>query len=119
MSVTKLDLVAELFNHLRAEKAKHQREPSVVWVTDLVSCSLRVHYSSVYPELEKAVEAAVKGGLGYGYFAGSQLSELNQLAWKHVERWNSLRRWYYRLRRDLPARISHACEKLKKLVEVA
>ena len=55
-------------------------------------------------ELEKAVDQAVKGGLGYGYFAGSQLSELNQLAWKLTERWNTLRRWYYRLRRDLPAR---------------
>jgi len=52
MSVTKLDLVAELFNYFRAEKAKHQREPGVVWVTDLVSCSLKSRYSEEYPELE-------------------------------------------------------------------
>jgi hypothetical protein len=55
-------------------------------------------------KLEEAVEAAVKGGLGYGYFAGSQSYELNNIAWKLTERWNTLRRWYYRLRRDLPAR---------------
>lgn len=47
-----LDLVAELFNYFRAERAKHQREPGVVWVTDLVSCSLKSRYSEVYPELE-------------------------------------------------------------------
>ena len=52
MSVTKLDLVAELFNYFRAEKAKHQRELGVVWVTDLVSCSLKSRYSEEYPELE-------------------------------------------------------------------
>jgi len=52
MSVTKLDLVAELYNHLRAERAKHQRGPGVVWVTDLVLCSLKSRYSEVYPELE-------------------------------------------------------------------
>jgi hypothetical protein len=55
-------------------------------------------------ELERAVEQAVKSGHGYGYFSGSQLGELNQLAWRLTERWQSLRRWYYRLKRDLPAR---------------
>jgi CRISPR-associated exonuclease Cas4 len=50
--VAGLDLVAELFNYFRAERAKHQREPGVVWVTDLVSCSLKSRYSEVYPELE-------------------------------------------------------------------
>ena len=53
-------------------------------------------------QLEKAVDQAVKSGHGYGYFAGSQLSELNNMAWKLVEKWHSMRKWYYRLRGDLP-----------------
>jgi len=51
-------------------------------------------------QLERAVETATKSG--YGYLAGSQLAELNNMAWKLVEKWQSLRRWYYRLRGDLP-----------------
>ena len=52
MGSISLDLVAELYNHLKAEKARHRREPSVVWVTDLVACGLKVKFSEEYPELE-------------------------------------------------------------------
>ena len=67
-------------------------------------------------ELEGAVERALRGG--YGYFSGSPLHELNSLAWKYVERWNALKRWYYRLRRDLPPgrayKLSSRMAQLKK-----
>jgi hypothetical protein len=58
-------------------------------------------------ELERAVEQVVKGGMGYGISTWSQLGELNNMAWRLVERWQSLRRWYYRLRRDLPPRTAY------------
>jgi len=58
-------------------------------------------------QLEEAVDRALKSGYGYVRGGYAQLSDLNQLAWRHVERWNSLKRWYYRLRRDLPPRTAY------------
>lgn len=52
--MAELDVVAELYSFFRAERQKHGREPGVVWVTDLVSCSLKSRYSLQYPELELA-----------------------------------------------------------------
>ncbi|MEM1631210.1 MAG: hypothetical protein QXX83_03700 [Thermofilum sp.] len=48
------NVVAELYSFFRSERQKHSREPGVVWVTDLVSCSLKSRYSLEYPELELA-----------------------------------------------------------------
>lgn len=49
-----LDVVAELYRFFKEERAKHERRPSVYWVTDLVSCSLKSRFSQEYPELELA-----------------------------------------------------------------
>jgi len=46
-----VDVIYELYNFLRQEREKHQKEPGTVWVTDLVSCSLKPKYMSMYPEL--------------------------------------------------------------------
>jgi CRISPR-associated exonuclease Cas4 len=46
-----VDVVYELYNFLREEREKHQKEPGTVWVTDLVSCSLKSKYTSLYPDL--------------------------------------------------------------------
>ena len=46
-----IDIVYELYSFFRQEKEKHQKEPGTIWVTDLVSCSLKSRYSSIYPEL--------------------------------------------------------------------
>ncbi|MEM2475464.1 MAG: hypothetical protein QW407_06025 [Thermofilaceae archaeon] len=47
----KLNIVEELYRYFRDERSKHSREPGVHWVTDLVSCSLKVRYEQLYPEL--------------------------------------------------------------------
>lgn len=46
-----LDIVKELYGLFREERARHQRERGVVWVTDLVSCSLKPVFSLEYEEL--------------------------------------------------------------------
>lgn len=52
--MSQLDIVRELYDFFRGERQKHAREPGVVWVTDLVSCTLKSRYSLEYPELELA-----------------------------------------------------------------
>lgn len=46
-----MDIVGELYRYFREERLKHPREPGVHWVTDLVSCSLKVEFERAYPEL--------------------------------------------------------------------
>jgi CRISPR-associated exonuclease Cas4 len=46
-----VDIVYELYNFLKEEREKHPKEPGTVWVTDLVSCSLKSKYMSLYPDL--------------------------------------------------------------------
>lgn len=52
--VKEIDFIQELYAFFKEEKEKHAREPGVVWVTDLISCSLKEKYSRLYPELEMA-----------------------------------------------------------------
>lgn len=52
--MAELNIVAELYSFYRSERQRHRREPGVVWVSDLVSCSLKSAYSLEYPELELA-----------------------------------------------------------------
>lgn len=52
--MAELNVVAELYSFYKSERQKHQREPGVVWASDLVSCSLKSRYSLEYPELELA-----------------------------------------------------------------
>jgi hypothetical protein len=75
-------------------------------------------------QLESAVDQALRSGYGYR-LAGPQLGELNSLVWRQVERWQSLRRWYWRLKRDLPqgrayrlsARLAQLKRRLNTLLE--
>lgn len=77
--MTSLDLIELLYAYFKQERAKHAREPSVYWVTDLVSCSLKRCFALKYPELELAEffkPVAVLGSLvhaGWGQIIGNIL----------------------------------------------
>ncbi len=46
-----LDLVNLLYNYVKTEREKHRREPGVLWVSDLVRCSLKRVYEERFPEI--------------------------------------------------------------------
>jgi len=43
-----------LFRWKAAEQEKHQREPGVIYVTDLLECPLKRQYEEMFPEVAKA-----------------------------------------------------------------
>ena len=51
MSDIELDLIKEIYSWRKKEKEKHVREPKVYYVTDLVRCSLKREFETLYSDL--------------------------------------------------------------------